>query len=108
VLILGTIGALEADTAGVHKLGRGCDETDCDRGAGSSRLKTSLVGGVVNFAIGSESGRRKEIVLDRLSFGFSESSSPSVNVDFLISGSLTSSFPYLSEAKYSSPRPNTT
>lgn len=53
-------------------------------------------------------GRRNETVLDlrnacRSNFSFSSSS-----VDFLTSGSLNSSFPFLSDAKYSSPRPKTT
>lgn len=55
-----------------------------------------------------DNGRRNDTVLDlrnacRSTFSFSSSS-----VNFLTSGSLNSSFPFLSEAKYSSPRPKTT
>jgi hypothetical protein len=54
----------------------------------------------------SDSGRKNDTVLALLSTGLSTFSSSSTG--FLISGSLCSNFPFLSDAKYSSPRPNTT
>ena len=58
---------------------------------------------------GSEVGRTKDIVLERLRFGFSISlKSSNGGSGFLTSGSLYSSLLFLSDAKYSSPRPNTT
>jgi hypothetical protein len=54
----------------------------------------------------SDRGLRKDTVLALLSAGLSTFSSSSTG--FLTSGSLCSNFPFLSEAKYSSPRPNTT
>jgi hypothetical protein len=56
----------------------------------------------------SDSGLRKDTVLDLLKACLSSFSSSSVGVGFLTSGSLYSSFPCLSDAKYSSPRPKTT
>lgn len=77
--------------------------------APKSSLLIESLDGVLNLAIGSDSGLRNDTVLDRLIAGFSNSSSPSVGGGgFLISGSFFSSFPFLSEAKYSSPRPKTT
>lgn len=54
----------------------------------------------------SDSGRRKETVRDRRSVILSFLTSGSAG--FTGSGSLYSNFPSLSDAKYSSPRPNTT
>jgi hypothetical protein len=60
----------------------------------------------------SDSGRRIEKVLDLLkaclSAFVSLASFASSSADFLTAGSLNSNFPFLSEAKYSSPRPKTT
>ncbi|KAH6633024.1 hypothetical protein C7974DRAFT_375171 [Boeremia exigua] len=55
-----------------------------------------------------ESGRKKETVLDLRKACLSILSLSSSLTDFLTSGSLNSSFPFLSDAKYSSPRPKTT
>jgi hypothetical protein len=60
----------------------------------------------------SDSGRRIETVLDLLkaclSAFVSLVSLVSSSAGFFTAGSLNSNFPFLSEAKYSSPRPNTT
>lgn len=65
--------------------------------------------GADGFAFVSDRGRRKDIVLDRLIVGLSSFVAASTGVSgFLTSGSLYSTFPSLSEAKYSSPRPKTT
>ena len=60
-----------------------------------------------DFWLSSDRGRINEIVRDLLSARFSINSS-FVGSFFSSSGSLYSSFPLLSEAKNSSPRPNTT
>jgi hypothetical protein len=65
--------------------------------------------GSTAFELGFDRGLRNETVLDRLKAGLS--SLPALSHEegaFLTSGSLCSSFPFLSEAKYSAPRPNTT
>jgi hypothetical protein len=54
----------------------------------------------------SDNGRKNDTVLDLRIAGFSNS--PFASAGLLGSGSLNSSFPFLSEAKYSSPRPKTT
>jgi hypothetical protein len=75
----------------------------------ASRLGDSIAG-LNGFVDGSDNGRRKDIVRDRLSgAGLSSFGRGSGGTrGFLTSGSLNSSFPFLSDAKYSSPRPNTT
>lgn len=65
--------------------------------------------GSTGFDIGSNNGLRRDAVLDLLKAGFSSFTTLSPRgSDLLTSGSLCSSFPVLSEAKYSAPRPNTT
>jgi hypothetical protein len=54
----------------------------------------------------SDNGRKNDTVRALLNAGLSASFSSSTT--FLISGSLNSNFPSLSDAKYSSPRPKTT
>lgn len=107
-LIIGSDVGLGTDVLEDHN--PGCDETDneCSLECTESFLLNISLGRVLNFAVGSDSGRRKDTVLDRLKDGLSKSSSVSDGGGFLISGSLFSSFPFLSDAKYSSPRPNTT
>lgn len=55
-----------------------------------------------------ESGRKNDTVLDLRRACLSPLSFSSSSIDFFTSGSLNSSFPFLSDAKYSSPRPKTT
>jgi hypothetical protein len=55
-----------------------------------------------------DNGRKNDTVLDLRKICRSVFSFSSPSVGFLTSGSLNSNFPFLSEAKYSSPRPNTT
>jgi hypothetical protein len=92
----------------VGMLARGeelCD-TDEIRRCVASILVLSR-GGSAAFGLGSDNacGRREDIVLDLLKLGFSSFVAVSASLG---SGFLCSSFPYLSEAKYSSPLPNTT
>lgn len=80
-----------------------CDDIDDDRDClllNESALVAS------DLTLVSDKGRRNETVRDLLSAMRSIFSSSSTC--FLTSGSLYSSFPFLSDAKYSSPRPNTT
>lgn len=55
-----------------------------------------------------DNGRKNDTVLDLRKACLSAFSFSSSSTDFLTSGSLNSSFPFLSDAKYSSPRPKTT
>ena len=88
--------------------GVGC-EAELDRLRLACRLGVSIAG-LKGFVDESDNGRRNDIVRDRLrgaglsSFGGGSGGSRGL----LTSGSLNSSFPSLSDAKYSSPRPNTT
>lgn len=63
----------------------------------------SVTGGRGFMVFKSGCARKEDMVLDLRSPGFS-----SVTSGAFFSGSLNSSFPFLSEAKYSSPRPKTT
>lgn len=85
----------------------GCDVLD-ERLLLGSRTGVSTTESA-DLVLRSDSGRRNDIVLARRRAGlFCFSRLSSEGGGFLISGSLFSSFPFLSEAKYSSPRPNTT
>lgn len=78
---------------------------------GDRLFEFSMVGesieGALCRVLESDRWLMNEIVRDRLKTGFSAAASIGAS-GFLTSGSLYSSFPFLSEAKYSSPRPNTT
>jgi hypothetical protein len=81
-------------------------EARLDEAAEDRRLSALSVGTLSDLVLMSDNGRKNDTVLalrkDGLSF-FSSSSAC-----FLTSGSLNSNFPFLSDAKYSSPRPKTT
>jgi hypothetical protein len=79
-------------------------ELEADRIVAFSKVGESIEGALC-LLLDSDRWVMNEIVLDRLRTGFSGSIGVS---GFLTSGSLYSNFPFLSEAKYSSPRPNTT
>jgi len=83
-------------------------EDDCCEAADDRLLDEglSIAGAICCFALELGSGRKNDtLVRALLSTGFSSNSS---GVGAFTSGSLYSSFPYLSDAKYSSPRPKTT
>jgi hypothetical protein len=80
-------------------------EARLDEAAEDLRLSVLSAVEASDLVLMSDSGRRKETVLALRNAGLSSSFSSSTG--FLISGSLNSNLPSLSDAKYSSPRPNT-
>jgi hypothetical protein len=103
------LGAVEASdpVAEYERLGgreARCDEIEDVRlvNVGASKVAPS------DRMLVCDSGRKKDTVLERLLVCLSSFSFSSSSAAFLTSGSLNSSLPFLSEAKYSSPRPKTT
>lgn len=97
--------ASDIDLAEKAKLGgrEACCEAPDDR-----LLEGVSMAGLVCLVLVSDNGLRNDTVLDLLNTGFSSISSGGGGGGSFFSGSLYSSLPFLSDAKYSSPRPNTT
>lgn len=103
----------------------GCEFNECSEASEFDRNESDRLGGLpfikddllldngesrsdkFDLLLSSERGRMKDIVLDLLSARLPSSSSGDGSF-FSGSGSLYSSFPFLSDAKNSFPRPNTT